>query len=88
MQDDLEQRVAEHLQRALCTYVEGDDTRATELTGEELRDIARAIIPIVLEHAAKAADGHRERWMNANGFEGHAAAGRIIAAAIRAIGTP
>lgn len=40
-------RVAAHLQWALCTYVEGDDTRATELTGEELRDVARAIIPII-----------------------------------------
>lgn len=40
-------RVAAHLQRALCMYVDGDDTRATELTDEELRDIARAIIPII-----------------------------------------
>ncbi len=28
-------------------YVDGYDTSATELTDEELRDIARAIIPII-----------------------------------------
>ena len=50
----LVEHIASHLRRAICTYVEGDDTRATELTGEELRDIARAIIPMVLEKAAKA----------------------------------
>lgn len=50
---DLVERVKAHLNRCLHTYVEGDDTRATELTDEELCDIARAIIPIVLEDAAK-----------------------------------
>lgn len=53
---DLVERCAPHLQRALCTYVEGDDTRATELTKEELRDVLRAIIPLVLEDAAKVAE--------------------------------
>lgn len=76
MQDDVE-RVAAHLQRALCTYVEGDDTRATELTGEELRDVARAIIPMVLEEAAKVAESKTQ-------YRGRT----IIAAAIRAIGAP
>jgi hypothetical protein len=83
--------VASHLRRAICTYVEGDNTRATELTGEELRAIARAIIPLVLEEAAKVAE-HAEapfdEHMDCQMCHGFDTAAAQIAAAIRAIGAP
>lgn len=92
----LVEHIASHLRRAICTYAEGDDTRATELTGEELRDIARAIIPLVLEKAVKVAEAYRDRQIlivaETKGECGEAADAawhaNKIAAAIRAIGAP
>lgn len=52
----LRKEVATHLQRALCTYVEGKDTRATELTARELRDVADAILLLVVERCAGVDD--------------------------------
>ena len=85
--DDLTKHIAGHLRRALHTYVEGDDTRAAELTDDELCDIARAIIPLVeadmRERCAKVAD-------KVNYFYGDEPPGWMrdrIAAAIRALPT-
>ena len=65
---DLEQRVADELRR---TRLHGNDAQA------------RAVIPIVLEEAAKVADDYvgdpdDSRWVTAGN----------IAAAVRAIGAP
>ena len=76
--DDLVERVADEFRRhhwGSCW---------PQCTDNEATLAARAIIPMVLEHAAKVAEFHRERWAAANGFEGQAAGARVIAAAIRA----
>jgi hypothetical protein len=72
MQDDLEQRVAAIIRdMRLASY----------------DDQARAIIPMVLEHAAKVADNEAAAWVNDNeGSHGARQASGYIAAAIRAIG--
>ena len=69
--DDLEQRVAAMI-------------RDMRWSSDAPDQAARAIISLVLEHAAKVAEFHRERWAAANGFEGQAVGARVIAAAIRA----
>lgn len=82
--DDLVERVAMHLDRCLCTYVEGGDTRVTDLTGDELRDIARAIIPLVQAHERERCAKVAENPATVLICSTPKHAGRVIAAAIRA----
>jgi hypothetical protein len=81
MQDDLERRFMDEVWSAL-------KADATDL-GKQQRILAsfRAIIPMVLERAAKVADNEAAAWVYDNeGSHGARQASGYIATAIRAIG--
>lgn len=88
--NSLEERVVAVIGVTLRTIVERD-TRACALTYDEEATIARAIIPMVLEEAAKVAE-HAEapfdEHMDCQMCHGFDTAAAQLAAAIRAIGAP